>query len=265
MKFIDGCKKAFFASIIILFFVCPLMGCQFTGYKGEHPELYTVAVNSLLGMKGYHSHGDAIIKLIEEDAFGRKLFSYYEDSYYGEGWPNSFSYLICQKEDGAYVYYYADYSFISKEWNGLELPFTNEEIEELKMENDWGKEINEEKLVKVEISRKKNEPNVKIERKDYDILFQKIAEEKGRKGDGTMVYPYPIYLTSDTYGRLIYYATAIHKDMDKEDVELHLVIIFNPDGSYDEDTCVLELKDLYNYQDDLKDLKEANNWNEELD
>jgi hypothetical protein len=265
MKLINRYKKYFFASIVIFFLVCTLTGCQFTGYKGEFPELYTVAVNSLLGMKGYHSHGDAIIKLIEEDTFGRKLFSYYEDSYYGEGWPNSFSYLICQKIDGEYVYYYADYNFISKEWNGLEVPFTDEDIGDLKMLNDWGKEINEEKLTQVEISRKKNEPKVKIERKDFDILFQRIAKEKGRKGDGTMVYPYAFYLTSDAYGRSIYYVTAIHKDIDKEDMELHLVIIFNPDGSFDEDTCIMELKDLYNYQDDLKELKEANNWNKELE
>jgi hypothetical protein len=254
-------KKTVAIGTAIILLVSTLSACQFTGYKGEFPALYTVAVNSLLAIRGYHSHGDALIRIVEEDSYGRVLFSYYEDSYYGEGWPNSFSYLICQKTDETYVYFYPDYNFIIKELNGLDIPFSNEEIESFKNKNGWGEEINNKELVKYEITRKKNEPDVKIEREDFDVLFQKIAKEKGRDGDGTMVHPYVLYLTSDTYGRTLYFASGVHKDAIKGDVEFKLVVIFGPDGSYDEGICVMELIDFYNYQDALKELKELNGWN----
>jgi hypothetical protein len=265
MKIIGRVVKIISTSMVAFLLACTLTGCQFTGYKGEFPALYTVAVNSLLAARGYHSHGDALLKLVEEDSYGRILFSYYEDSYYDEGWPNSFSYLICQKSDETYVYYYADYNFISKAWNGLDTPFSSKEIEELKTKNDWNKEFSDKELTKLEITPIKKEPGTEIERKDFDALFQKVAMEKGRQGNGTMVHPYVLYLTSDTYGRKLYFASAKHYDTSEEAMEFELVMIFNPDGSYNEEICVMELKDHYNYQDDLKEFKEQNNWNKPLE
>ena len=261
MKLADRFKKTIIVGAAIILLVCTLAGCIFTGYKGKYPALYTEAVNSILAIKGYHSHGSPLIELVEEDSFGRLLFSYYEDSHYGKGWPNAFSYLICQKIDETYVYYYPDYNFIIKEWNHVDVPFSDKEIEDLKNKNDWGKEISEKELIKYEITRKKKEPEVKIERKDYNVLFQKIAKEHGRVGDGTMVQPYVLYLTSDSYGRTLYYASGVHTDVSKEGKKLNLVIIFNPDGSYDEKICVMELIDFYTYQDTLKEFKELNGWN----
>lgn len=261
MKLADRFKKTITVGAAIFLLICTLTGCNLllpTSYRGEYPALYTEAVNSLLAIKGYHSHGDALLEPVEEDSFGRILFYYYEYSYND---IYSFSYLICQKIDETYVYYYPDYNFILKEWNGVGIPFSEEEIENFKNINDWGKEIKEKELIKYEITRKKKEPEVKIKRKDFDVLFQKIAKEHGRIGDGTMLYPSVYYLTSDPYGRTLYYASAYHKDVSKEDMIFNLAIIFNPDGSYDENTCVMELIDLYNYQDTLREIKELNGWN----
>ena len=261
MKLADRFNKTIIAGAAIILLICTLTGCNLllpTSYRGEYPALYTEAVNSLLAIKGYHSHGDALLEPVEEDSFGRVLFYYYEDSYND---IYSFSYLICQKIDETYVYYYPDYNFILKEWNGVGIPFSDEEIEDFKNKNDWGKEIKEKELIKYEITRKKKEPEVKTKRKDFDMLFQKIAKEHGRIGDGTMLDPSVYYLTSDLYGRTLYYASAYHKDVSKEDMLFNLAIIFNPDGSYDENTCVVELIDLYNYQDTLKEIKELNGWN----
>ena len=265
MKLADRFNKTIAVGAAIFLLVCTLAGCKFTGYKGKYPALYTEAVNSILAIKGYHSHGSPMIELVEEDSFGRVLFSYYESSHYDEGWPNAFSYLICQKIDETYVYYYPDFNFIIKEWNHLDVPFSDEEIEDLKNKNDWGKEINEKELIKYEITRKKKDPEVKIKVKDFDVLFQKIVKEHGRIGDGTIVRPYVLYLTSDSYGRTLYYASAAHIDVSKEVMKLNLAIIFNPDGSYDEKICVMELIDLYNYQDSLKEFKELNGWNSTLE
>jgi len=42
-------------------------------------------------------------------------------------------------------------------------------------------------------------------------------------------------------------------------------MMFQPDGSYDEVDGVLELTDLFNYQDELKAFKESNNWNQPME
>ena len=261
MKLADRSIKTIAIGAAVFFLVCTLAGClQYTGYKGEYPALYTEAVNSILAIKGFHNHGDALINLVEEDSFGRILFSYYDDSYYyGEYF---LSYLICQKIDETYVYYYPDYNFIIKESNWVDVPFSDEEIEDFKNKNDWGKEIKEKELIKYKITRKKKEPEVEIETKDFDVLFQKIAKEHGRNGNGTMVDPYVLYLTSDSYGRTLYFASANHTDVNKEVMEINLAIIFNPDGSYDEKTCVMELMDFYNYHGRLKEFKELNGWDQ---
>jgi len=46
-------------------------------YNGEYPELYTVAIHSLLGSTGYiqsERRFPAVIRIVEEDTYGRKLF-----------------------------------------------------------------------------------------------------------------------------------------------------------------------------------------------
>ena len=267
MKLANGFKRLVVVGITIFLFFCTLTGCNLllpTGYSGEHPALYTEAVNSLLSVLGWHSHGDSRVKIMEEDAFGRVLFSYYDDKsdYCGE---DIFAYLICQKVDETYVYYYPDYNYILNEWNHVDIPFSEEEIEDLKRKNDWGKEINEEKFIKYEITREKKKPNVKIEDKKFQAIFNKVAMNHGRIVDESTIYPYTRYLTSDSYGRMIYYAEASLPNNHIEGIGYILAIIFNPDGSYDEETCVLELNDFYHEQDRLKEFKELNGWNQPLE
>lgn len=267
MKLANRFKKIVAVGITIFLLISTLTGCNLllpTGYRGEHPALYTEAVNSLLSVLGWHSHGDSRVKIMEEDAFGRVLFSYYDDNSYYCG-EDIIGYLICQKVDETYVYYYPDYNYILNEWNHLDIPFSEEEIEDLKTKNDWGKEINEEKFIKYEITRKKKKPNVKIERKDYQVLINKVAMDHGRIVDESKAYPSTVYLTSDSYGRMLYYVEVDHHNIREKDMEFILAIIFNPDGSYDEETCVLELNDFYHEQDRLNEFKELNGWDQPLE
>lgn len=264
MNLANRFKKIVAVGITIVLLICTMTGCNLllpTGYGGEYPELYTEAVNSLLSVIGWHSHGDSRVKIIEEDAFGRVLFSYYDDKSYYCG-EDIIGYLICQKVDETYVYYYPDYNYILNEWNHINIPFSEEEIEDLKTRNDWGKEINEEKLIKYEITRKKKDPNVKIEKKDFEALIRKVTKDHGRNVEEPIPYPSIVYLTSDSYGRMLYYVEVDLSDDSKENTDFTLAIIFNPDGTYDEATCVLELNDFYHEQDNLKEFKERNGWNQ---
>ena len=45
-------------------------------YHGEYPDLYSIAIHSLLGSTGYYlseNAGDSFIEVIDEDNYGRKI------------------------------------------------------------------------------------------------------------------------------------------------------------------------------------------------
>lgn len=245
---------------LILFFICVLVvfclsGCAYTHYTGENTDLYTIAVNSLLWTNGHSFETDRYsnseIEILEKDNYGRILFLY-EEKYFSGGQIVFSSLLICQKKEDNYVFYYPDYNFISIERNPYlneKIDFSIEQIEELKNLNDWNKEINLEKCVKKEISNTKQ----KVEIND-EILNEIFSRYDGYENN-CEVY----YLTNDDYGRFICYGTAI-----VQEEYVYLVMIFNPDSTYNAETCFYEPADYYNYQEEFKQFKELNNWNGEL-
>jgi hypothetical protein len=264
MESISRFQKNLIISISLVSLLCTLTGCRYKGYQGEYPALYTEAVNTLLAMSGVHSHGDAIIKVVEEDPYGRILFSYFDDTYISEEYPESFCYLICQKIDESYVYFYTDNNFIIDKQITADAPFSEEEIELLKTWNDWGEKINEQKLVKYEISRFFPRPKVQIEEEVFEELFLNLAKDEIPLESGTTVFTYPNHLTSDTYDRSLYYVLrdhVIYTDKNREVTTYRYVLMLNPDGSYDEATCLIPIYDFYNYQDLLREFKEINGWN----
>jgi len=221
-----------------------------TSFMGGYSDLCSMAVNSLIGTKGYMG-GEvpmpANIKIIEEDDYGRKLFIYYEG--------NEYSLLISQKSDEEYVYFYPDYNFIitlnSVSDIGLQITdetiFAPEEIEKLKEYNDWDKKIDMEKCIKVEIVDEKGKGPIEFEVVEpiyYELLGDDSYDAKYRT----------IFLATDDYGRSIYefYGTGGYG----------MIALIRPDGTYDEAKGVMKLmRDEYNYQDKLKRFKELNDWN----
>ena len=149
-----------------LFLILVLASGCYNGYTGEHVDLYTEAINSVPWVNGY-SWGadfkcDPEIEIIDEDQYGRVMFTYYEKYYSGA--DISFSALIiCQGSNEKEVFYYEDENYIVKKQviysQNLER-FTEEEIEKLKANNDWNKKISYDKCVRKEITRSKPEiPN----------------------------------------------------------------------------------------------------------
>jgi len=247
----------------------------YQGYQGEYPELLTVAMNTLLGAFGYYEAAssdkmerDSRIEILDEDDYGRILFAYNEYSNI-----SSLSLLIMQQKDDTYVYFYPNYCFISYDvrisiWenNFGEIAlnyFSEEDIQALKDKNDWDQEVNESKCVKAQITRIKIQPEIKLDKKDFEPLFKKLAKDTGYNGSDTIVR-YAFYCTSDTYGRMLYYAWGVGRNVNPYR-RFDVAIIINLDGSYDEETCIMELSDLFNYQDELKALKDLNSWNQPLE
>ena len=143
----------------------------FGGYTGEYPELYTVAVSSIPGARGYIPsevlHQPAI-SLIEEDSQGRQMFCYCESV--GD---DAVIYLfVCHFTDDENAYYYGDaYTYAAINGNPhsrihlrgekypaqIEYPmldFIDIQVGMLKEANDWDTELNLEKCTKAKIIRK---------------------------------------------------------------------------------------------------------------
>ena len=133
-------------------------------YEGEHPNLYTVAVNNVFGAWGYMSNGEAVydpdIEVIEKDSYGRVLFFYDERFSFGT------ALVIMQASDENEVSYYLDhcyYPYMYSEDSPYDATyrdlFTEKEISDLKKLNDWNKPINGEKCTSSPIVSCFKQPN----------------------------------------------------------------------------------------------------------
>jgi len=74
-------------------------------YVGDYPELFSVAISSVLGMGNDIAWYYPIITILEEDDYGRILFEYDE----GLLSPGR---LIIQKVEDGYAYFYPHYNFM---------------------------------------------------------------------------------------------------------------------------------------------------------
>lgn len=91
-----------------------------------------------------------IITLQEEDAYGRRLFSYYMN----EG-PQIEVLLICQKTEGALTYYYEDYCYLLR--YRMDAEFTQEDIIWLKEQNNWDQPLVESKMRALDYTTQKDD------------------------------------------------------------------------------------------------------------
>ena len=256
------------------FFVCfaGLLLLQLTGcflllspddyiYKGDYPEVLTVAINSIIGTRGYNV--SEIVEFpdilaLETDDFGRSLFLYYE---------NVVSLIIIQQNDEEFVYYYPYYNHISirrlpmginisdsLSMDDIEKSFTIEAILDFKSKNDWNQPINFDKAIRTEIVTVKNDIDGPINKRSITHTYNTVF------GENAIRNPNAVFFITDNYKRSIY--TAIIRDGFAGDGRRTVIMLFQPDGSLDAERGVMELNDLYQYQDDLKAFMEQNEWNE---
>ena len=269
--------KALKITTILLILIPALSACTFLNddYTGEHPDLYSVAINSLLGARGSwreHVKQDPIVLIGDEDSFGRRLFLYYENAIY----VSTYSLLICQSSDERYSYFYPHYNFISlseshvterlselftdgassraEYFERVLVSFPEDAVEELKVANDWDMPLDSERCIRVEIVR--NKPNGPVRNQTLMAFYRRAL------GDDALDNRYfIIYHMTDDYGRSIYVGSGRFVSVGPHGGRRHIVMLFQPDGSYNVINGVMELSDLFNYQDELREFKERNNWN----
>lgn len=271
--------KKVISIILLCVTVLSLTGCIYR-YRGEHMDLYSVAINNVFGANGSRSNGEAsynpYIEIIETDNYGRVLFLY------DEGYRSEYgtAIIVMQKSDENFVYYYQDICYtpviLTKEdyWrNGDEgitykEMFTQEEIELLKEANDWNKPFNQEKFTKAAIVNKKNDKgNLGIKSTDFDKAITSYVKTTDYKGNDTnAIYNYSIYCNTDKYGRELHYVYGVGSDVKGEGVSrdsehryFEFAIIFNPDKSCSIEN-IHEITDADNCYVEVRNLKEKCGW-----
>lgn len=232
-------------------------GCSRKPYAGERADLYTVALNSLLWVSGVSWEGDKevdpTIEILEEDSYGRVLFTYRENNF---GSVMSFcSLLIMQKTDAGFVYFYPDVNAVClrSSLGGESVSFSDETVDALKQQNDWEKEVDMEKCVKKEIGATPLE-SIKEGRENADIIYEVLSQ-----------YKTPTKWTfykgmSDDHGRVIYHGWMV----DGEGRWECLAVLLAPDMTYDLTTCYFTPENRYDYHEELQAFKDLNHWNEPI-
>ena len=235
--------------VLFLSFIIFLTSCFQQGefeYLGSYPELFSVAINSLLGARGFYIGGSPgsggiqlLIRIDDEDEYGRILFLYRDDFFLGED-----SRVIMQKIDGDYAYFYPHYNFILRSRENINR-FTDEDIEVFKKINSWNQEMSDSsEFVRVRITRQKKDGLVSNDRliETFLYLFPNTTLTTSQKLSNV------IFLRDDNYGRSIYSIGMF-------------IILFQFDYSLNIETGILEITDRYNYQSKLRLFMETNGWN----
>jgi len=257
-------------------------------YQGSYPDLYTVAINSLLGQTGHLGGRSPHVDVVAVDSFGRKLFFYFESSM-----VSTYNLLISQKTDGDYVYFYPHNNFISFErailpwinfedgyliFDDLEIsyrtstsntdgviaenvvsgyrfeesPFSYNEINDFKIRNSWNQPLKIDNAISTRIVHSKERGP--IDNRTLSEAYRTALGEDalGRPSNRT------IFFKSDIYGRSIYTGWGRWDGESRR----HVVLLFQVDGSFDPIIGIMELYDAQRYQDELKEFKILNNWNQ---
>ena len=235
----------------LLIFVLFLTGCrgEFV-YQGDYPELYSVALASILGQLGLEMGGFAqppLIVIIEKDQQGRVMFRYNEGNSLSRN-----NLVIMQNVDGDYAYFYPHYNFISIDRGN----FSTDDIEALRVANSWNQPMSDSnEFVRVRISRQRDRGPVPEDDliEVYHAVFPN-AQLTRHSAAATLM----TFLRNDDYGRSIYLGEGVGEEL----LGVYIVFVFQPDHSFDLETGILLIEDPNNYQTELRLWMEANGWNQ---
>ncbi len=243
-------------------------GCMYLKYRGDYPDLCTVAWCNVPTIRGHGSNGEALydadVEILETDNYGRILFSYSE-------MRGPTLALVMQYRGNDTVYYYPDdcYVFIpsySHDEEEIQVDPKSEEVLSLKTLNDWDLPIDESKCERSEILKRKPEKD-KLKIKDHQ--FETVIERYYEKAD-IYVNPrnisfvrYSSYLMSDSYGREMHVIYTYFEDYYDKHINTYsytFLAVFDPDENCYEDSVTL-IEDTMHPQQYVKSAKATSGWN----
>lgn len=246
-------KKTLVAFVICI--VVLLSGCgNELKYTRNDPALYTEAVYSLLGVRSYF---DDIIYVVEKDDFGRQMFVLKNRGAVMD--TNHLTGLfISQDSNLKYVYYYPDINYVVSDEaysEGGVLPFSSEQIEELKIQNDWNQPFDESKWIQKKITRMKDDYIIS-ENDAYQIIKENHIFET--VGNDVSV----IFLDIDANGQHIFFVEDRNwiNEENKYVYYGEYAVVLHQDGTFDENTCVIQIENMFEYREQLIGFKTLNSW-----
>ncbi len=248
-------KKILTLLFLHVFILVVLTSCAYQGYSGSYLDLYTVAINSVPWLNGYSWSADfecdAEIELIDEDNYGRKMFTYREKYYAGGG--ISFSALIvCQHSNDKEVFYYEDTNYVVKEQDKYSQKlkeFEYQEIENLKLVNDWNKEINYSKCIRKELSKSKS--NIPDEVKVKNQIVNEFSLINGKYS------MFIDYLTENSSNSNYIMYGHIRKN---EQDSIYFIGLVNTENGLFKSLNTLTPLNVYDYKTEFIEFKQVNNW-----
>lgn len=238
--------------------------------------MYTVAISNVFGLFGYTSNGEVSynpdIEILETDEFGRVLFFY--DEYYNDSIDPKpdfgMAFVIMQKCTDNYVYYYQDACYFPyfdtvDDYEEVLKRVDANDLNELKMRNDWNKELDESKCTKTQKTTIKPDGNVKVKDYEFDTIIYSYAKANGYQGSDKKTFKFSKYCNSDIYGKELYYVYCMSSDDYGNGETVYgtydYAVIVNSDGSFS-DNPIVEITDLTNSYETIELLKQQNNWNQ---
>ena len=265
----------FFAFCIIVFSIPSCGFLNYSGYSGEHTDMYAVAVNNIFGVQGHLSNGEVIydpeIHIVETDNYGRTLFFYSE--YYDDSLDSQINYgmafVVMQNSKDGYAYYYADECYIpyydtTSDWNSISEQIGADYFEQLKEANDWNCELNEEKCAKIKVTNKKANGRNHLRDYEFDEIIYPYEVKNGYTGEDDSFCKFSVYCEADSYGRELYYVYGMTMNTlengEKEFGYYEYAIILNADGTCS-DNGIVRIPTPEDSFTIIKELKLSNNWN----
>lgn len=250
--------------IIIAFILSACEPAPFR-YRNNDVDLHVIAVSSLLGVSVSWTNE---VLILETDEYGRKLFAFEGNTCNGTQENGRISaFLISQKTTETESFYYDNINFIYRvaqtpiykrygkiNANDTAKWFTKEQIDALKSANDWNKPLSSEKFFKVKIQRTKPDT---VSNKRLRKAFNLIADDELFENSCIEL------LTEDASGRSIYFFRIKLSGSKRGDYifEKSYVIMFDKNDKVEAEKGIMEIENVWDYQEQLSIFKSRNNWN----
>lgn len=236
--------KRRYGFLLALLLIVFLSGCL---YDMRYSDLYQQVSSNVLCTNGVYDGQSIEIDVLEEDSYGRQLFQYSMHVVATSQYDRICVVAIRQKATLRDVYFYEDAGFlVAEDFSAID----QRAVAELKLRNDWENPLQQEKMSKRRIDAPRHFLDGVLA-----AFRQAVPTAAGASISGN-------YVDADGKGRILYYFYVYQKDEEEGQriEERSYIAIFNEDGTYDPNTWLAELEDIYAYQEQLHALKLANGW-----
>lgn len=201
--------------LVLLILCLSLCGCYRNGSLGQ-TKLYNIAAIVEAGVPYGFTRDTAFdeIKLLETDNYGRTLYQYCRYTQKLE------FYVICQKTNEPYAYYYEDMCYLVH--YDQQEAFTPEEISWLKEANDWNNPLVESKM------RAVNYVNIETDVEMRQDVIQVIRNRLN--SEGTAVNIGVDGLETDAEGRKLLLVFVYDENNTTDQRQMYLALVRYANG-----------------------------------